>query len=68
MSSSLATGSVKPPSVRNVSVSRDSWVVVATYAQTMPAGHEEPRRGLEALPRRQHVEDHPVDHRFVRLA
>ena len=32
------SGSVKPPCSRSVSTIRDSWVVVATYAQTTPPG------------------------------
>ena len=35
---SQACGSVKPPCARTVSTKRESWVVVATYAQTMPPG------------------------------
>ena len=37
-SDSQACGSVKPPCSRTVSTNRDSCVVVATYAQTMPPG------------------------------
>ena len=60
-SDSQGCGSVKPPCARSVSTNRPSWVVVATYAQTMPPGRERLGDGVDALPRREHVEDHPVD-------
>ena len=59
-SDSQACGSVKPPCTRTVSTKRDSWVVVATYAQTMPPGTQRARGRVEALPGGEHVEDDPV--------
>ena len=59
-SDSQAWGSVNPPCSRTVSTKRDSCVVVATYAHTMPPGTQRAGRRVEAVPGREHVEDDPV--------
>ena len=46
---SQGCGSVNPPCARSVSTVRPSWVVVATYAQTMPPGRA-PRRPRRRTP------------------